>query len=195
VTRRKAGYFNCVEAPADYYATLGVEPEADSTAIRIAYRNLMRRYHPDVNKSVGAVDKAMAINEAYACLSDPDARASYDWRRGQGRATQGFATQTAWQPPPHHNHRQHQWNRRRDQDLMSDLKFLLQPHKWNWLNLSLAVTITACIFTATSFVSPIVPVPAEALQVDVQPNAARCGDEKSGIAKANCGEPPATAKP
>lgn len=63
---------------ADHYATLGVAPQADLAAIRAAYRNLMRRYHPDVNPSVDAAAKAIAINEAYACLSDADARAAYD---------------------------------------------------------------------------------------------------------------------
>lgn len=191
-----------MEATADYYATLGVEPGADSAAIRNAYRDLMRRYHPDVNKSAEAVDKAMAINEAYACLSDPDLRASYDWRRGasehrrkSGRPNHGFAPHPAWQPPPD-DHRQHQWAGRRDHNLMADLKFLLQPHKWNWLNLSLAVVITVCIFTATSFVAPIAPPPAEAVQVDVQPDTVRCAEAQAkGEQGADCGQPPATTKP
>ncbi|HZB95135.1 MAG TPA: DnaJ domain-containing protein [Herpetosiphonaceae bacterium] len=33
----------------DYYATLGVKPDADEQAIKQAYRKLARQYHPDVN--------------------------------------------------------------------------------------------------------------------------------------------------
>lgn len=184
-----------MEATADYYAILEVEPKADSAAIRLAYRSLMRRYHPDVNKSADAIDKAMAINEAYACLSDPEARASYDWRRGGTHSNQGAAPRTAWQPPPHHHHPQHQWNQRPNHDLMADLKFLLQPHKWNWLNLTLAVAITASIFTATSFVSPIVPAPAEAVQVDVQPGTLRCEDGTISNPEQGCRNAAAAATP
>lgn len=177
-----------MEATADFYEILGVEPHADSAAIRIAYRNLMRRYHPDVNKSAEAIDKATAINEAYACLSDPDARASYDWRRGSRKASEGSAAQATWQSPKQ-AYRPQQWDRRPDQNLIADLKFLLQPHKWNWLNLSLAMTITACIFTATSFVSPIgpAPAPADAVQVDVQAARVGCTEEKPlGEQAADC---------
>ncbi|GAA4007871.1 J domain-containing protein [Sphingomonas humi] len=187
-----------MEAIADYYAILGVEPAADGAAIRIAYRNLMRRYHPDVNKTAEAIDKATAINEAYACLSDPDARAAYDWRRGASeqrrkstRQNHGFVPNPAWQPPQDH-YGQHPWNRRPDHDLMADLRILLQPHKWNWLNLGLAVVITGCIFTATSFVSPIAPAPAEAVQVELRSAEARCAEGGSNVQpSAECAQAPA----
>ena len=176
-----------MEASADYYAILGVDPEADGAAIRSAYRNLMRRYHPDVNRAEEAIDKATAINEAYACLSDPDARASYDWRRSasetrrkSARTHHGFSPQRTWQPPPDH-HPQHGWDRRPNHDLVADLKIFLQPHKWNWLNLSLAVAITGCIFTATSFVSPIAPAPAQAVQVELEAAEVRCGVEGRNV--------------
>ena len=38
-------------AKADLYATLGVERDADSDAIRKAFRKLARKYHPDVNQN------------------------------------------------------------------------------------------------------------------------------------------------
>ncbi|RST31976.1 J domain-containing protein [Sphingomonas ginkgonis] len=62
----------------DYYAILGVAPDADGAKIRNAYRLLMRRYHPDVNASAEAMALATAINEAYACLRDASKRAHYD---------------------------------------------------------------------------------------------------------------------
>ena len=33
----------------DYYAVLGVKPDADDQTIRTAYRKLARQFHPDVN--------------------------------------------------------------------------------------------------------------------------------------------------
>ena len=55
-------------ASDDYYAILGVAPGAQFAVIQAAYRDLMRRFHPDVNASAEADARAKAINEAYACL-------------------------------------------------------------------------------------------------------------------------------
>ena len=68
-------------ASDDYYAILGVAPGAQFAVIQAAYRDLMRRFHPDVNASVEADARAKAINEAYACLRDEERRAGYDWQR------------------------------------------------------------------------------------------------------------------
>jgi molecular chaperone DnaJ len=57
------------------YTLLGVDPEAATTTIRQAYRDLARRHHPD---SGGDVRTMMAINEAWHVLSDAERRASYD---------------------------------------------------------------------------------------------------------------------
>src|SRR5665213_3018452 len=65
--------------PADYYTVLGVARDADESTIKRAYRQLARKYHPDV-----ATDKTAAeshfkeINEAYEVLSDAQKRANYD---------------------------------------------------------------------------------------------------------------------
>lgn len=66
----------------DHYATLGVAWHADRARIRTAYLELMRRYHPDQNPSPSAAAQAQAITAAYAVLSDPSRRSSYDaqWR-------------------------------------------------------------------------------------------------------------------
>lgn len=45
------------------YQTLGLEPGADQSAIDLAYRTLIKRYHPD--REGGDAERASAINEAY----------------------------------------------------------------------------------------------------------------------------------
>jgi molecular chaperone DnaJ len=62
----------------DFYETLGVPRNADEKEIRKAYRNLARKYHPDVCKDPGAETRFKEINEAYSVLSDQQKRAQYD---------------------------------------------------------------------------------------------------------------------
>jgi molecular chaperone DnaJ len=62
----------------DYYDTLGIPRNADEKEIKKAYRNLARKYHPDVCKDKGAEDKFKQINEAYSVLSDEQKKGQYD---------------------------------------------------------------------------------------------------------------------
>ncbi len=59
------------------YAILGISPDADEEAIRMAYRMLARRYHPDMG-SGSSVEKFRQVTEAYETLSDPWRRQAYD---------------------------------------------------------------------------------------------------------------------
>lgn len=59
------------------YAILGVTPDADGDAIRVAYRSLVRRYHPDRGTGSSA-EKFRQVTEAYEILSDPRRRQTYD---------------------------------------------------------------------------------------------------------------------
>ena len=61
-----------------YYDILGVSKNASDKEIKKAYRNLARKYHPDVCKEEGAEEKFKQINEAYRVLSDKEARKQYD---------------------------------------------------------------------------------------------------------------------
>ena len=62
----------------DYYEVLGVPKNADDNEIKKAFRNLARKYHPDVNKGEEAAEKFKEINEAYQILSDRQKRDAYD---------------------------------------------------------------------------------------------------------------------
>ena len=63
----------------DYYEVLGIDKNADDAAIKRAYRNLAKKYHPDMNPGDKvAEEKFKEVNEAYGVLSDADKKAKYD---------------------------------------------------------------------------------------------------------------------
>jgi curved DNA-binding protein CbpA len=61
----------------NFYAILGITPEADDDAIRIAFRALARRYHPDMGDG-SSTEKFRQVTEAYETLIDPQRRRTYD---------------------------------------------------------------------------------------------------------------------
>ena len=77
----------------DYYAVLGVSPDAEDIVIAAAYRALAQRYHPDKSRgSESSHAKMAALNEAYAVLSDQARRVEYD-RSYRQFSEQRFDTQ------------------------------------------------------------------------------------------------------
>ena len=63
----------------DFYEVLGLDKSADDAAIKKAYRQLAKKYHPDLNPGdKEAEEKFKEVNEAYAVLSDPEQKSKYD---------------------------------------------------------------------------------------------------------------------
>lgn len=63
----------------DYYEVLGVDKSADDAALKKAYRELAKKYHPDANPGDKEAEaKFKEASEAYAVLSDPEKRRQYD---------------------------------------------------------------------------------------------------------------------
>jgi curved DNA-binding protein CbpA len=63
----------------DYYKILQVDPGAHPDVVRAAYRVLARIYHPDVDG--GSAEKMIALNNAWAVISDDKMRSAYDRSR------------------------------------------------------------------------------------------------------------------
>ncbi len=75
----------------DYYEILGIKKDADQGEIKKAYRQLTRKYHPDVNKeNPKAAEIFKEVNEAYEVLNDPHKRAQYDRFGHSGMDGAGF---------------------------------------------------------------------------------------------------------
>jgi curved DNA-binding protein CbpA len=83
-----------------YYDLLGVHASASEIEIRRAYRELSKKYHPDTTtlNTAAATVKFQALNEAYAIVSHPERRSTYDRQIGYSRL---FVAQT----PPNFHHR------------------------------------------------------------------------------------------
>lgn len=73
----------------DYYAIMGLKPDATASEIKAAYKKLVRLHHPDVSKEKDALKRFTDLGEAYEALGDPEKRRIYDevrsggWREGQ----------------------------------------------------------------------------------------------------------------
>ena len=86
----------------DYYKTLGVSRDASPAEIQKAYRELARKYHPDLNPDdKSAKKKFQKVQAAFDVLNDPEKREMYD-RYGSSFETmgaggpQGTHTWRAW---------------------------------------------------------------------------------------------------
>jgi len=135
-----------------HYDTLSVAPQAAPEQVRLAYRRQAQKYHPDRQPDNACAQALMAqINEAYAVLSHPQRRASYD-RWMQARAARIAA-----------------------EDLVRSTARAGTGRAWPWLllcaTIAFAVLSVATVLYKTSLAP--VAVPAPGARTAPQPDTAR----------------------
>ncbi|MHC4178784.1 MAG: DnaJ domain-containing protein, partial [Planctomycetota bacterium] len=73
----------------DYYKILGVRRDASQAEIQKAYRELARKYHPDMNPDdKSAKERFQQVQKAFDVLGDAEKREMYD-RYGSSFETMG----------------------------------------------------------------------------------------------------------
>ena len=86
--------------PRNHYIVLGIDRGANPTQIKNAYRNAIKRYHPDMVGGNNTSRKFIEAREAYEVLSDIDRRRAYDAELNQHDAPIRVArSEKAVRPP------------------------------------------------------------------------------------------------
>ncbi|KAJ8447241.1 hypothetical protein Cgig2_030472 [Carnegiea gigantea] len=70
-----------------FYELLGIPETVTLPEIKQAYKQLARKYHPDVSppdRVKEYTERFIRVQEAYETLSDPRRRAMYDWDMARG---------------------------------------------------------------------------------------------------------------
>lgn len=74
-------------SPESFYELLGIPETGSISEIKKAYKQLARKYHPDVSPSDRTEEftkRFIKVQEAYETLSDPQTRAMYDMDLARG---------------------------------------------------------------------------------------------------------------
>lgn len=87
----------------DYYRILQISTAATPEEVDIAYKKLIRVYHPDINKSPNATEKMQDLNEARAILRDQERRHAYDLQRATMLSDASFLDGLLGTPPTSNN--------------------------------------------------------------------------------------------
>ncbi|PWA94116.1 dnaJ domain-containing protein [Artemisia annua] len=74
-------YEKKVNGESNWYGILDANPSDDDETIKKKYKKLLRKIHPDKNRSVGAHAACKILLEAWTSLSDKSKRAAYNQRR------------------------------------------------------------------------------------------------------------------
>ncbi len=136
----------------NFYKLLGLGPSASADQIKVAYRELVKKHHPDLFTAAGekakATEKLRLINEAYAVLGNPERRHRYDQEFVQKPQTRprGPAA-AARRKAPHPSSRQPGMRRQAIKIPKVRLNF---SKKWAGYSLAAAAAIVLLIYAGRS---------------------------------------------
>jgi len=87
-----------------FYTLLGVAEDVDAKAIKAAYRQWVKKYHPDVCDHLDATEYFKSINKAWKCLGDTEKRRKYDkalrrMREASKVEEESVPPNWSWSPP------------------------------------------------------------------------------------------------
>lgn len=108
-----------------HYDTLSISPSASQAEIKLAYRDLVKRFHPDRHPDATTHDRMATINVAYEVLSDPQRRRHYDRQMnlmGQSVSVRQERTATAQR-----QYRQRRGSESEDEQLKTWILRVYQP--------------------------------------------------------------------
>jgi len=83
----------------NYYKILEIPDFSDTKIIKQAYRNLSKKYHPDINSDANASDYFILINEAYNFLMDENKRLLLHQFLKEQDVANSHSFQSFYQPP------------------------------------------------------------------------------------------------
>jgi curved DNA-binding protein CbpA len=109
---------------SDYYNLLGVPRQASPDQVRLAFRRLAKRHHPDAHPHLSASERAemnvrfVQLAQAYETLSDPARRRAYnrDLRLQDSLAEQSTGRAARAAETQHDSHQRQHDQRRRAQE-------------------------------------------------------------------------------
>lgn len=132
---------------ANFYHILGVDRSASADEIKSAYRELVKRYHPDLFPAAGekaqATAKLRRINEAYAVLGDTERRRRYDQQFVQTARTPGRAPGTAKRSRTSRPRRREDPRPKQSKTLKQHLHF---SNKWAGYSVAAAMLVLLLVY-------------------------------------------------
>lgn len=91
----------------NHYQTLQLNPQATQAEIKLAYRRLAKKFHPDSQPETQSCDRIIALNAAYEVLGDRRSRRLYDRQQQTGQSSDFFVSRQARNAAAHQRYRQH----------------------------------------------------------------------------------------
>ena len=136
----------------DFYKLLGLGRSATADQIKVAYRELVKKHHPDLFTSAGAkvkaTEKLRVINEAYAVLGNPERRHRYDQEFVQKQRTRVRTPTASVRRKTARPHRR-QAEARRKMLRMPKLRLGFSK-KWAGYSLAVAMVILVLVYAGGS---------------------------------------------